>query len=289
MSLADVDRDQRVYCVLQGLHFVWPRTRLGDTFYPKNVVAPIPGKPIAMRQVGDLPRVFTVSNFATAEEVAELVASSARLLAKREGVIPDHQMTTTSTSLDLSNPAVAALVNRTFQIINVDVTPGLAHPIETIRSTVLGYGDGQWHHPHLDWFDPAKNVVLEPKVNNGTNRFATIVVYLTTISDGTGHTVFPLSTTHEGYDGRRIVREGTLERPGFIEMEDASAACNASATKALRVQAVAGNAVLFYSQEPDGSLDPWSLHGGCPPSAGVVRWSGNIWVWNRPIPRRRSG
>ena len=38
--------------------------------------------------------------------------------------------------------------------------------------------------------------------------------------------------------------------------------------------------MLFYSQRPDGTLDPKSKHGGCPVLAGT-KWAANLWIWNR--------
>jgi prolyl 4-hydroxylase len=40
-----------------------------------------------------------------------------------------------------------------------------------------------------------------------------------------------------------------------------------------------GDALLFYSQAPDGALDERSFHGGCPVLGGT-KWAGNVWVWN---------
>ena len=40
-----------------------------------------------------------------------------------------------------------------------------------------------------------------------------------------------------------------------------------------------GDAILFYSQRPDGELDKNSLHGACPVLKGM-KWGANLWVWN---------
>ena len=40
-------------------------------------------------------------------------------------------------------------------------------------------------------------------------------------------------------------------------------------------------AILFYSQHPDGSTDKMSIHGGCPVIKGT-KWAANLWVWNGP-------
>ena len=61
-----------------------------------------------------------------------------------------------------------------------------------------------------------------------------------------------------------------------------------------------GDAILFYSQRPDGELDVNSLHGACPVLKGELhkimscdaffiirfalwkgmKWGANLWVWN---------
>lgn len=41
--------------------------------------------------------------------------------------------------------------------------------------------------------------------------------------------------------------------------------------------AFAGDALLFYSLNPDASMDPYSLHGGCPVIKGA-KWSATKWM-----------
>jgi len=38
--------------------------------------------------------------------------------------------------------------------------------------------------------------------------------------------------------------------------------------------------VIFYSQRPDGNVDPLSAHAGCAPLAGFTKWAVNKWVWS---------
>jgi hypothetical protein len=99
--------------------------------------------------------------------------------------------------------------------------------------------------------------------------------------------VFPLARDHEGYNGEKITHDGTVNTPGYINTKEAHAACNDTST-ALKSKPVAGNAVIFYSQGPDSTLDPYSLHGGCPPIAGE-KWSANVWIWNRAKPGKDQG
>lgn len=49
----------------------------------------------------------------------------------------------------------------------------------------------------------------------------------------------------------------------------------------LAIRPRAAQAILFYSQLPNGELDPASLHGGCPVLKGE-KWAANLWVWNTP-------
>ena len=55
-------------------------------------------------------------------------------------------------------------------------------------------------------------------------------------------------------------------------------------SEALRVAPKTADAVLFYSQRGDGSLDGHSLHSSCPVLRGE-KWAANLWVWNRPRDR----
>ena len=151
---------------------------------------------------------------------------------------------------------------RAFDILGMDRQPILADALQVLR-----YEPGEWYKPHTDYFDEKGFDGHDPTVNNGTNRFATVFVYLSDVEEG-GHTVFPLSTSHEGYNGEKLVHDGTVDTPGYIDTQEAKWCCNTSST-ALRSKPVKGNAVIFYSQLPDGNLDPYSLHGGCPPIKGT--------------------
>jgi hypothetical protein len=285
MSYADLEHGRRAYCVPQGLHFVWPLTGVGSVIYPKNVVGPNPVKPIKMTQLSNRPRVFSVDNFVAQSEIVELLNNNRDKVTRSEvGFYGWQDDTRTSfTSWDFNSLAAIAIQKRTFEILGMDYEPQMADAMQVLRYTPDGFqGKGEWYKPHVDWFSADGYDGSVPKVDNGTNRFATMFLYLSDVEEG-GHTVFPLSTSHAGYDGQQIVHPGTVDTPGYINTGEARAACNDTATTALRVVPKAMNAVLFYSQGPDGDLDPWSLHGGCPPIKGT-KWSANVWIWNRIRP-----
>ena len=51
---------------------------------------------------------------------------------------------------------------------------------------------------------------------------------------------------------------------------------------------VRGDAVMWYNLKPDGmmhgAIDEASLHGGCDPAPGEIKWAANYWVRNKRWP-----
>jgi hypothetical protein len=64
----------------------------------------------------------------------------------------------------------------------------------------------------------------------------------------------------------------------------ANAAQVAKCRTKFSVRPHSSRAVLFYSQYPNGEVDPFSLHGACP-VLNTQKYAANLWVWNTP----RSG
>jgi len=50
----------------------------------------------------------------------------------------------------------------------------------------------------------------------------------------------------------------------------------------LVVSPARAKAVLFYSQLPDGQVDPYSQHGACPVISDESKVAANMWIWNAP-------
>ncbi|GLT39298.1 hypothetical protein SLA2020_134960 [Shorea laevis] len=116
---------------------------------------------------------------------------------------------------------------------------------------VLHYEVGQKYEPHYDYFNDEFNT------RNGGQRMATVLMYLSDVEEG-GETVFPAA-------------QGNFSAvPWWDELSDCG-------KKGLSVKPRMGDALLFWSMKPDATLDPSSLHGGCPVIKGN-KWSSTKWM-----------
>ncbi|KAG9442857.1 hypothetical protein H6P81_018711 [Aristolochia fimbriata] len=116
---------------------------------------------------------------------------------------------------------------------------------------ILHYEVGQKYEPHYDYF------LDEFNTKNGGQRIATILMYLSDVEEG-GETVFPAAKINSS------------SQLGYNELSEC-------AKKGLSVKPKMGDALLFWSMRPDASLDPSSLHGGCPVIKGN-KWSSTKWM-----------
>lgn len=127
---------------------------------------------------------------------------------------------------------------------------------------VLRYGPSEKYDAHHDYFDPASY-----KSDPGTlrlidggrrNRYATVFWYLTDVDVG-GETIFPK------YGGAPTPRNYS------------------SCSVGLKVKPQKGKVIIFYSLDPSGALDDYSLHGACSVGENNVKWAANKWIWNAPM------
>jgi prolyl 4-hydroxylase len=198
------------------------------------------------------PRAFVYHNFLSKEECEYLIA-----LAKPHMVKSTVVDSTTGKSMDSRvrtssgmflrrgrDKVIRAIENRIADYTFIPVEHG-----EGLQ--VLHYEVGQKYEPHFDYF------LDEYNTKNGGQRMATLLMYLSDVEEG-GETIFPDADVN------------STSLPWYNELSEC-------ARKGLAIKPKMGDALLFWSMKPDASLDPLSLHGGCPVIRGN-KWSSTKWM-----------
>ncbi|KAL6752875.1 hypothetical protein V8C86DRAFT_532734 [Haematococcus lacustris] len=121
---------------------------------------------------------------------------------------------------------------------------------------VLQYQHMQHYDSHMDSFDP-KDFGPQP-----SQRIATVLIYLSAPEEG-GETVFK----KEGLHGDK------KEITDWRNCDDGS----------FKYKPRQGDAVLFWGVTPDQTIDPRSLHGGCPVVSGE-KWAMTKWIRSKGSP-----
>ncbi|XP_057723497.1 probable prolyl 4-hydroxylase 10 [Arachis stenosperma] len=198
------------------------------------------------------PRAFIYHNFLTKAECEYLIniakpnMHKSSVVDSTTGKSKDSRVRTSSgTFLARGRDKVVRNIEKRiadFTFIPVEQGEGLQ---------VLHYEVGQKYEPHYDYF------LDEFNTQNGGQRIATVLMYLSDVEEG-GETVFPAA-------------KGNISSvPWWNELSECG-------KKGLSIKPKRGDALLFWSMKPDATLDPSSLHGGCPVIKGD-KWSCTKWM-----------
>ncbi|XP_038890926.1 probable prolyl 4-hydroxylase 10 isoform X2 [Benincasa hispida] len=112
--------------------------------------------------------------------------------------------------------------------------------------SILHYEVGQKFDAHHDYF------VDEFSIKKGGQRMATLLIYLSDVEEG-GETVFPAA------------KQCVSSARWWKKLSE-------SGNGGLSVKPKMGDALLFWSMKPDGTLDSTSLHGSSPVIKGE-KWA----------------
>lgn len=286
--------DVHLYAVPAGRPFVFAPSFVGEVFEISHVT-PKSEKPISLKVMSVSPRVFDILNFFDVDESDAIVTKALAETSETHRIKRSstgasgynlNSQRTSENGFDTHGETAIIVKKRCMEVLGFDeyiesFTDGLQ---------VLRYNKTTAYIPHMDWIDdPHKREVHNyDSAGQGTNRFATILLYMSDLGEGDGgETVFkhawPLGVPEDQRKSRPEALEelrssgdaSELERDSWQELMVAD--CRSR----LAVRPQSARAVLFYSQHPNGEEDTSSLHGGCPVLHGQ-KWAANLWVWNGP-------
>ena len=146
---------------------------------------------------------------------------------------------------------------------------------------VLRYNLTTAYVPHLDWIDdPSKKEEHDyDSAGKGSNRFATILLYMSDLAENDGgETAFAKGLPADQPVEERVMLPAAMEAlrasgdvKDLLKRGSWEERMVAQCRSQLSMRPHSIRAVLFYSQNPNGTVDNNSLHGGCP-VAGGEKW-----------------
>ncbi|XP_052203547.1 probable prolyl 4-hydroxylase 3 [Diospyros lotus] len=198
------------------------------------------------------PRAFLYHNFLSKEECEYLIKLAKPHMRKSTVVDSKTGQSKDSRVRTSSGMFLKRGRDKTIRDIEKRIADFTFIPVEHGEGLqVLHYEVGQKYEPHYDYF------LDEFNTRNGGQRIATVLMYLSDVEEG-GETIFPAA-------------KGNISAvPWWYELSECG-------KRGLAVKPKMGDALLFWSMRPDATLDPSSLHGGCPVIKGN-KWSSTKWM-----------
>lgn len=271
-TMAGLLRCGRILAVEGGL-FVWPGVRLGFR-RPVHLLGDETFQQVMLITQSLQPLVFLVDPLLSDAECAHIINVTEPTLVASHVSHFDYDIGKASTQWRRSLQArlatdvdltVVSMSKRASAVLKLPWKHG--EPLQVVRYDAQnGSTPGGKYDAHSDYFDPelykTQPHMIEMIDGDGSrNRHATLLWYMTDVHHG-GETFFP--------------RSGALGHPPDPRCEDEAG------LQGMKVTPSKGKALLFYSLRPDGAVDPFSLHGGCPVGEGGVKRVVNQWFWSKP-------
>lgn len=250
-----------MFLVFQGGAWIWPGVRKGF----ERVIRLDEQKNATLETLSLFPLVLSVQGFLTLEECEQIQTAATPTMRYSEVTLMDKDKGRPSSDFRTSqttflhsqmHPFLKSIERKTASLVRLPVNH--QEPVQVLR-----YGQTEKYDSHHDFFEPSLYQqdpdTLRLIENGRRNRMITVFWYLSDVEEG-GETVFP-----------------AVDRQVAPPKEE-----QCDSEKGLRVRPQAGKVIVFYSQTPNGALDPYSLHGACPVKEGI-KWAANKWVWNSPM------
>lgn len=222
----------------------------GETFNRQQTFT---SNQVWVETLGWEPRAFLYHNFLTQQECDHLISLAKPYMEKSKVVDSTTGKPVSSEVRTSSGHFLSRGQDEVVKQIEHRIADFTTLPVDHGESLhVLNYHVSEKYSAHFDYFHDTMNTA------NGGQRLATMLMYLSDVEEG-GETVFPSSKDHG----------------------NSSQALSSCGKQGLAVKPKKGDALLFYSLKPDGSLDPSSLHSGCPVIKGN-KWSATKWIRQKP-------
>ncbi|CAK4228691.1 unnamed protein product [Aphanomyces euteiches] len=283
---SDFDDGERLYLVAPGLLFVWPFVELGHKVHVSSKMSPTKID-IILESFSETPRVFHVHNFFDNEEADYLIERILTIddeknklkqstVGHANGPKKVSTIRTSENAFDQVSDGAVRIKKRSFDMLRIaeyreDQSDGLQ---------LLRYKQKQAYAPHTDYFGTeAKGDWNWDPSTGGSNRFATVFMYLSNVTVG-GQTVFPQAWMPEGHEHPPMPSETAALTNSLFDRDSWEHDMVEKCSSRLASYPRKTHAILLYSQKPNGEVDPMSRHGGCPVLEGT-KWAANLWVWNR--------
>ena len=156
------------------------------------------GQPVTLKAISQKPKIFEILNFFDNADANYLISNALSLTSEihrlkrsttgSENILVDRKRTSES-AFDISSTVAKKLKRRTQELLRYGPYD------ETVMDgfQILRYNVSAAYNTHYDYIESSSGPMYD-SANGGTNRFATILLYLNSVEEG-GETVFPNSQT----------------------------------------------------------------------------------------------